>query len=103
MKLDTPMGTTRPKNRRWIEAAADGLDFDALAPDLTELLAGYPGDQEFPMGTGLVHDELADVADLLPEFDAVFEAVMANQAARAVLRTLPGRRAIGFVVEGEAA
>ncbi|MEV5720628.1 hypothetical protein AB0L41_42755 [Amycolatopsis mediterranei] len=95
MELDAPMYAIRPKNRRWIEAAADDLDFD--------MLAGYPGDPEFPTGTGVAHDELADVADLLAEFDAVFEAAMAGQCARAVLRILPGLRSIEVDAEGEAA
>lgn len=85
--------------RRHLELQFEGLD----EQDLTELLASHAGEPEFPVETGVVHDELATVTDLLAEFDAVFEAAMAEQAARAVLRILPGRRVAGFDVEGEAA
>ncbi|MEU4517388.1 hypothetical protein AB0F52_01570 [Amycolatopsis sp. NPDC024027] len=54
MELDSLMGTTRPKNRRWIEAAADDLDFDYLA-DTTGPAGGLQAEDT---GGGVVDPEL---------------------------------------------
>ncbi|RZQ60850.1 hypothetical protein [Amycolatopsis suaedae] len=85
------MRNARPnRTRRQIEAAADCLDFDALAMTVAE-----------EARPSLAVDELAEVADLLAEIDADLAAHEATECATgapettAVTTLEPGRLPIG--------
>lgn len=62
------MRNARPKSRRWIEAAADDLDFDYFA-DAT----GMAGDGALAE----TFDGVADLVDLYAEIDAELDAPIA--------------------------
>ena len=76
------MSNTRPNtSRRQVEAAADDLDFDALAIETAEL-----AETEAPV----VEDEVAGVADLLAEIDAELSAHRRTRSAVGIAWMRPG-------------